>query len=45
MYFDNMTVYIDLVFLVQSDLALEIVDAIDQRTSNVTIGKKYFRMP
>ena len=26
------------VFLVQSDLALEIVDAIDQRTSNVTIG-------
>lgn len=38
LYFDNMTIYIDLVFLAQSDLALEIVQAIDNRAATVTTG-------
>ena len=38
LYFDNMTLYIDLVFLAVKDLADEIVAALDERAENVSLG-------
>lgn len=37
-YFDNMTIYIDLLFLVQSDLAKGIIETLDARAADVTTG-------
>ena len=37
-YFDNMTLFVDLLFLVQNDLARAIVGTLDERTGHVTTG-------